>query len=86
VSLFGNHNPEKRGISWQAIVRTLLVQVLVLLALSYAVVRYLEWSSDKALAEFNAASKSSVQDPNHRPQSSTPLQTVKGRTPCYRRA
>ena len=35
-----------RGISWSGIGRTLLVEILVLLALSFAVVRYLEWSSD----------------------------------------
>jgi hypothetical protein len=35
-----------RGISWSGVIRTLLVQIPVLLALGFAVVRYLEWSSD----------------------------------------
>jgi hypothetical protein len=44
-----------RGISWSGIGRTLLVEILVLLALSFAVVRYLEWSSDANQAEFMSA-------------------------------
>jgi hypothetical protein len=78
-----NQSPEKRGFDWPAIIRTLLVQVLVLLALSGAVVRYVSWSSDKAWAEFNAATGPSA--PHATPQSATPLQAVKDRAPCARR-
>jgi hypothetical protein len=81
-----NQSPENRGIDWLAILRTLLIQVLVLLALSGAVIRYLDWSSDTAWAEFVAAGKSSVLDPGHRPPSSAPVQTVKRRAPCDRRS
>ncbi len=81
-----NQSPENRGIDWLAILRTLLIQVLVLLALSGAVIRYLNWSSDTAWAEFVAASKSSVLDPGHRPPSSAPVQTVKHQAPCDRRS
>ena len=75
-----------RGIDWPGIAKTLLVQVLVLLALSGAVIGYLKWSSDAAWAEFISASKPSVSDPRHHPQSSTPVQTVKGHATCTRRA
>jgi hypothetical protein len=54
-----------RGISRSGIIRTLLVQILVLLALGFAVVRYLEWSSDVNQAEFMSATKPSASDPNH---------------------
>ncbi len=48
-----------RGISCSGIGRTLLVEILVLLALLAAVVRYVEWSSDANQAEFMSA-------PSHR--------------------
>jgi hypothetical protein len=77
-----DQNPKDRGIDWPAIVRTLLVQVLVLLALSVAFVRYVNWSSDAAWAEFTAAGRSSVVDPKLHAQSATPVQIVKGQKLC----
>ena len=77
----GDQNPDNRGINWPALARTLLVQLLVLLALSAAVIRYLDWSSETAWAEFTAATKL-VAEPRDRPQSSAPVQTVKGQKPC----
>jgi hypothetical protein len=85
VSPPGNQRPEEGGICWLGILRTLLVQVLVLLALAGAVIRYLNWSSDAAWADFISASKSSVSDPGLHLQSSTPVQTFKSQKPCYRR-
>ena len=52
-----NPNRSKPAIGWLGIVETLLLQVLVLLALSAAVIRYVNWSSDAAQAEFTAAGK-----------------------------
>jgi len=66
-----------RGISRSGIIRTLLVQILVLLALGFAVVRYLEWSSDVNQAEFMSATKPSASDPNH--FGAAPLH----RRPCF---
>lgn len=86
MPLSGNQIPEKRGIDWQAIVRILLVQVLVLLALSGAIVGYLNWSSDAAWKEFTGAGKPSAADPMHHSQFSTPVQRVKGQAPCARSA
>ena len=80
-----NNSPEKRGIDWPAVARTLLIQVLVLLALSAALVRYLEWSSDAAWAEFSAAHPPAQPAAKLLPQSVTPVQAVKARTPCARR-
>ena len=82
----GHQSPENPGINWLAIIRTLLVQVLILLALSAAVIRYLDWSSETAWAEFTAGSKSSASDSGHHPQSSVPVQTAKGQAPCDRRS
>ena len=79
-------SPENRGIDWLGIVRTLLVQVLVLLALSGAVIGYLKWSSDAAWSDFIAASKASAQEPKHRQHSAVPVQTVRGPMICSRRA
>ena len=78
-----NQSQDNRGIHWPKIVGTLLVQVLVLLALSAAVIGYLNWSSNAAWEEFTAASKTSAPDAN--PQFSAPVQIVKGHTICNRK-
>lgn len=77
----GNQNPQSRRIDWLGIFRILLVQVLVLLALSAAFIRYLDWSSDQAWAEF---SRAVVPAPltKAQPPSATPLQSVKDKTSC----
>jgi hypothetical protein len=77
-----NESSDRRGINWAAVLKTLLFQVLVLLALAGAFVGYIEWSSDAAFEEFVAASKPAVQDPKFRLQSATPVMTVKGKAPC----
>jgi len=67
---------------WRGIGTTVVVELLILLALAFAVVGYVEWSSDAAVAEFMSATKSSASDANHSNESSTPIQSVKGRTGC----
>jgi hypothetical protein len=84
VPLSGDQSPKKRGIDWPAILRILLMQMLVLLALTGAFVRYVDWSSDRALAEFGTASKASA--PKRQPPSQAPIQNVKDKAPCARRA
>ena len=86
MPLLRNQSPENRGVDWLGIVRTTLLQVLVLLALSAAVVGYLKWSSDAAWREFNAASKASALEPKHPQHSAIPAQAVGGRPICSRRA
>ena len=75
----GHQNPEPSRIDWLGISRILLVQVLVLLALSAAFIRYVEWSSEQAWKEFSGAV---VPAPKAQPQSATPVHAVKDKTPC----
>ena len=72
-------------IHWRKIGTTVVVELLVLLALGFAVVRYVEWSSDAAQAEFMSATKPSASDPNHSGEFSTASQPLKGRTGCPRK-
>jgi hypothetical protein len=76
---------KKHGIDWPGIVKILAIQFAVLLAVSGAVIFYLDWSSDAALAEFMAATKSSASGSNHPWQPSTAIQPVKGKTTCSRK-
>ena len=77
---------DDRSIARLAIVRTLLIQVFVMLAVSAAVVGYLKWSSDAAWKEFLDAGKSPAPNAQHHSQASTPLQTAHGLAICTRRA
>jgi len=72
-------------IHWRKIGTTVVVELFVLLALGFAVVRYVEWSSDAAQAEFMSATKPSASDPNHSGEFSTATQPLKGRTGCPRK-
>jgi hypothetical protein len=67
---------------WRGITTTVVVELLILLALAFATVRYVEWSSDTAVAEFMSASKPMPSDRNHSGESSSPIQLRKGRTSC----
>jgi hypothetical protein len=85
MPLFNNQNQNVRGVRWRGIVATAVVEILVLLALAFAVVRYVEWSSDAAQAEFMSATKPSASDPNHSGEFSIAIQPLKGRTGCPRK-
>jgi hypothetical protein len=61
---------------------TVVVELLILLALAFAVVRYVEWSSDAAMTEFMSAIESSAYGSDHSHEASTPIQSPKGRTAC----
>jgi amino acid transporter len=74
------------SIARLAIVRTLLIQVLVISAVSAAVIGYINWSSDAAWKEFIDADKSPAPNAQHHSRASTPLQTVHGPAICTRRA
>ena len=86
MSSTGHQSKLSRYIDWLMIVRIMLVQVLVLVTLAGAVAWYVNWSSEAAWQEFIGADKSPVSSPNHQPQSQAPLQTVKGKAPCGRKA
>jgi len=85
MPLFNSHHQNDRGMGWLVIAVTVVVEILVLLALAFVVVRYLEWSSDVARAEFMSATKPSASDPNHSGEFLTPIQAPKGRTSCDRK-
>lgn len=55
--------------AWPSIVRIIILEILLLLALSGAFVFYLNWSSEAAVSEFMTGG-------------SQPLQATKGRPPC----
>jgi hypothetical protein len=80
-----NQGPEQSRFDWPAILRILLVQVLVLLALATAFVRYVNWSSDQAWAEFSRAVTVPAPDAKTEPPSASPMRAVKDRVPCARR-
>ena len=80
----GNEIKMNRNFDRLGIVRILLVQVLVLLALAGAVVWYVNWSSEVAWKEFISADRPSLAGPNHQPQA--PVQTVKGKAACAPKA
>jgi hypothetical protein len=71
-----------RGFDWPAILRTLLVEVAVLLALAGAFVSYVNWSSEVAFEEFMDATGSSAAEADHRPPASISVQAVKARANC----
>jgi hypothetical protein len=85
MPLFISQNQNVRGIRWRGIAGTVVVELLVLLALGAAVVRYVEWSSDAALAEFMSATEPSASVANHSGEFSTPVQALKVRADCDRK-
>jgi hypothetical protein len=76
VPSVANQSPARRDSFRVGIVRTLLVQVVVLVALSGAVAGYLNWSSDIAWMEFSTTHRHAVPVPK------APIQTVKDGAPC----
>ena len=82
---FNSQQQNDRGSRWWGAAATGVVELLVLLALGIAVVRYLQWSSDVAQAEFMRATKPSTSDPNPSGEFSTPVQGLKGRAGCDRK-
>lgn len=69
-------------IHWQGIGTMVAVVPLTLLVLAFAVVSYIEWSSNAAVAEFMRATEASASDPNHSNGTPAPIQSLKGRTGC----
>ena len=79
-----HHIPENRGIDWPAVVRILLLQVLVLLALAGAFIAYVNWSSERAFSEFVGASEVAPLAPYRQPQYWASIRAVKGQASCKR--
>jgi hypothetical protein len=85
MPLLISQNQNVRGIRWHGVAATVVVELLVLLALGVAVVRYLEWSSETNQAEFMSATNPSASDPNYSGEFSTPIQALKVRADCDRK-
>ena len=77
-----------RTIDRLGIVRIVLVQAMVLLALAGAVVRYVNWSSEVAWQEFISANRPALAGASSQPQPQPqpPVQTVKGKAACAKKA
>ena len=58
---------------------TVAVELLTVVALGFAVVGYVEWSSDAGVVEFMSATSASLDRSN---EASTPAQSPNGRTGC----
>ena len=69
---------DSRGLGTTVVV----VELLAVLALAFAAIGYVDWSSDAAFAELMTATTSSASDPNYSEESSTPVQPNNGRTGC----
>jgi hypothetical protein len=74
-----------RSTYWSGIAGILAIQLAVLFALCLAAIAYLNWSSNTALADFMATDKPAVSKPGH-PQLSVPIQQVKTKSSCPRKA
>ena len=64
---------------WRGIGTTVAVELLTVVALGFAIANYVQWSSDKAVAEFMSATSASL---DHSNEASTPAQSPNGRTGC----
>jgi hypothetical protein len=80
-----NPTQSKSELGWLGIVETLLLQVLILVALSAAVVRYVSWSSEAAQAAFTAAAKPALSVPAVQPEPPAPVEVAKGQKVCPRK-
>ena len=82
------HHPSRNnnGNYWTGIAGILAIQIAVLFAVAVAVIAYLNWSSNAALADFIAMDKPLVSEPSHLPQFSVPVQQVKSKSTCAKRA
>ena len=84
-----DHSRMSRTIDRLGIVRILLVQVMVLLALAGAVVRYVNWSSEVAWQEFLSANRPALAGASSRPQPlpqpQAPVQAVKAKAACAKK-
>ena len=79
-----------RTIDRLGIVRILFVQVMILLALAGAVVRYINWSSEVVWQEFLGATAPTLagasRQPQLQPQPQAPVQTAKSKAACVKKS
>ncbi len=80
-----NPSRENRGLDWLGIARTVVLEVLVLLALAGVFIAYLSWSSRTAFEEFIKAGEPPVARSGDPPPSANSVQPVNGRAACRSR-
>jgi hypothetical protein len=85
MQLFNSQQQSDRSSGWLEIAAIVVVEILVLLALAFAVVRYVEWSSHAAQAEYMRTTTPSASDPNYSGEYSNTIRPIKGRTSCDRK-
>jgi hypothetical protein len=86
MSVRDNQSLRTRGFDWLGIARIAILQILILLGLTTAVVRYVNWSSEVAWEEFSGVSKPAALEAKAHPRSATPGEPVKRRGSCPRSA
>lgn len=86
MPLLDKPRPTIGGIDWVGFARILILQVLALMALTTGIVRYVNWSSEVAWAEFSRATKPAGLDAKAQPRPGTPVQAVKHQVFCARSA
>jgi hypothetical protein len=67
------------GIQWRRTGTTVAAELLAVVALGFAVVGYVEWSSDAAVTEYMSATSASL---DRSTDVSTPAQSPHGPTGC----
>ncbi len=77
--------PSQMGFDWPAILRTLLIEIAVLVALTGAFVFYVNWSSEVAFEEFMNADQPAAAEAKQRPAASGSVQAVRDRAYCDRK-
>ena len=85
MSVRDNQSLPPRGFDWPGIARIASLQILVLLGLTAAVVRYISWSSNAAWEEFSGLSKPALETKSH-PRSPPAGETVTRGGACPRSA
>ena len=78
MPLFNSQQQSDRSNGWLGIAAIVAVEILALLKFVFAVVRYVEWLSDAAQAEFMSATTSSASVPNYSGEVSTSILVGKG--------
>jgi hypothetical protein len=69
-------------IDWQAISATAVAELATLLALAFAVVGYIQWSSNAEVAEFMSTIESPASDPSQSIKSPDQIKSLQGPTGC----
>jgi hypothetical protein len=86
MSVPDNQNSPTRGFYWLGVARIVILQILVLLGLIGAAVRYVNWSSNAAWEEFSGISKPAALNAKAQPRPATPVQAIKRPGACARSA